>query len=261
MIDYTQGAGVQYHIGVNEEEIGSYVFLTGDPGRVEEVAKYLQDAHFVQRNREYATYTGFLDGTKVSVVSTGIGGPSTAIAIEELVRCKAHTFIRLGTCGGMALDVKGGDLCIASGAIRAEGCSREYAPIEFPAVPDFSVLQAQVQSAQKLSLRFHVGVAHCKDSFYGQHEPLKSPVGKRLAENWQAYCALGTICSEMESSTLFIVSSALHVRAGAMFMAIANQEREKQGLPNPQDHDLHPMFSCAVKTMKALIAEDKKREV
>lgn len=160
----------------------------------------------------------------------------------------------------MALDVKGGDLCIASGAIRAEGCSREYAPIEFPAVPDFSVLQAQVQSAQKLSLRFHVGVAHCKDSFYGQHEPLKSPVGKHLVENWQAYCALGTICSEMESSTLFIVSSALHVRAGAMFMAIANQEREKQGLSNPQDHDLHPMFSCAVEAMKALIAEDKKRE-
>ena len=99
MIDYTQGSGVQYHIGVNEEEIGSYVFLTGDPGRVEEVAKYLQDAHFVQRNREYVTYTGFLDGTKVSVVSTGIGGPSTAIAIEELVRCKVHTFLRLGTCG------------------------------------------------------------------------------------------------------------------------------------------------------------------
>ena len=120
------------------------------------------------------------------MTSTGIGGPSTAIAIEELVRCKAHTFIRLGTCGGMALDVKGGDLCIASGAIRAEGCSREYAPIEFPAVPDFSVLQAQVQSAQKLSLRFHVGIAHC---------------------------------------------------------------------------NLHPMFSCAVETMKALIAEDKKREV
>ncbi len=261
MIDYTQGAGVQYHIGVCEEDIGKYVFLTGDPGRVQEVAKYLRNVRFVQRNREFVTYTGFINETKVSVVSTGIGGPSTAIAVEELVRCKAHTFLRLGTCGGMALDVQGGDLCIANGAIRAEGTSKEYAPIEFPAVPDFSVLQAQVQSAQKLSLRFHVGVAHCKDSFYGQHEPQKSPVGQRLIENWQAYCDLGTICSEMESSTLFIVSQAKHVRSGAMFMAIANQERAKQGLSNPQDHDLHPMFSCAVETMRTLIAHDKKREV
>ena len=260
MIDYTQGAGVQYHIGVCEEDIGKYVFLTGDPGRVQEVAKYLQNARFVQRNREFVTYTGFIDETKVSVVSTGIGGPSTAIAVEDHSLQSAY-FFTPGNMWWYGFGCPGWRSMYCKWFMRAEGTSKEYAPIEFPAVPDFSVLQAQVQSAQKLSLRFHVGVAHCKDSFYGQHEPQKSPVGQRLIENWQAYCDLGTICSEMESSTLFIVSQAKHVRAGAMFMAIANQERAKQGLSNPQDHDLHPMFSCAVETMRTLIAHDKKREV
>lgn len=160
----------------------------------------------------------------------------------------------------MKLSVQGGGLCIASGAIRAEGTSREYAPIDFPAVPDFTVLEAQVQSARKLGIVHHVGVVHCKDSFYGQHEPLRSPVGKRLEENWQAYCALDTICSEMESSTLFIVSQALHVRAGAMFIAFANQEREKHGLENKQNHHLEPMFACAIETLRTLIQNDKKGE-
>lgn len=260
MIDYTQGAGIQYHIGVAQKDVGEYVFLTGDPGRVESIASRLENSCQVGAHREYITWTGWLDKTRVSVMSTGIGGPSMAIGIEELVRCGAHTFLRLGSCGGMKLSVRGGDLCIANGAIRAEGTSREYAPVEFPAVPDFTVLEAQVNSARKLGITHHVGVVHCKDSFYGQHEPLKSPVGKRLEENWQSYCALDTICSEMESSTLFIVSQALHVRAGAMFIAFANQEREKQGLDNTQNHDLKPMLDCAIDTMRTLIQNDKKRE-
>ena len=257
---YTEN-GIQYHLQIKSGDVGRYVVLPGDPKRSEKIARYFESPCLVADSREFVTYTGTLAGQRVSVCSTGIGGPSTAIAVEELAACGAHTLIRVGTCGGIDLAVRGGDIVVATSAVRQEGTSLHYMPLEFPAVADFDVTDALRQGAASTGASVHTGVVQSKDSFYGQHEPLKSPVGKRLAENWQAYCALGTICSEMESSTLFIVSSALHVRAGAMFMAIANQERKKQGLPNPQDHDLHPMFSCAVETMKALIAEDKKREV
>lgn len=260
MIDYTQGANVQYHIGVSEDQVGKYVILTGDPARVREIAMYLKDSSPAGKNREYESYTGYLEGEKVTVISTGIGGPSMAIALEELVRLHAHTFLRIGTSGGMELSVQGGDLCIASGAIRAEGTSRQYAPVEFPAVPHFEVLEKQIRAARQLKLSYHVGVVHSKDSFYGQHEPEKSPVKKQLIDQWEAYYALGTICSEMESSTLFIVGQALHVRTGAMFMALANQEREKRGLENVQNHDLDPMYRCAIETIRDLIQEDKKEQ-
>ena len=139
MIDYTEGSGKQYHIGVGPNDIGKYVFLPGDPKRVAKIAAFLKDAKLVADSREFTTYTGYIGDTKVSVTSTGIGGPSASIAMEELVACGAHTFIRIGTCGGMDLDVKSGDMVIAQGAIRAEGTSQEYMPIEFPAIADFDV--------------------------------------------------------------------------------------------------------------------------
>ena len=125
---YSVDASKQYHIEVSENEIGKYVILPGDPKRVPKIAKYLEDAKEVADAREFVTYTGTLGGEKVSVTSTGIGGPSAAIALEELVKAGAHTFIRVGTCGGMQMDVKSGDLVIATAAIRMEGTSREYAP-------------------------------------------------------------------------------------------------------------------------------------
>ena len=135
MIDYAEGTGKQYHIGVGKEDVGKYVILPGDPKRCEKIAKYFDNAKLVGDNREFVTYTGYLDGVKVSVTSTGIGGPSASIAMEELVACGADTFVRIGTCGGMQLDIKGGDVVVATGAIRAEGTTKEYAPIEFPAIP------------------------------------------------------------------------------------------------------------------------------
>ena len=150
MIDYSEGSGKLYHIQVAPGEVGRYVILPGDPKRCEKIARHFDDAKLIADNREFTTYTGTLDGVKVSVTSTGIGGPSAAIAMEELKRCGADTFIRVGTCGGMALDVKGGDLVIATGAIRAEGTSREYAPIEFPAVADFDVVCALTEAGQAL---------------------------------------------------------------------------------------------------------------
>ena len=157
----------------------------------------------VADSREFVTYTGTLDGVKVSVTSTGIGGPSASIAMEELIQCGADTFIRVGTCGGMALDVEGGDIVVATGAIRAEGTSKEYAPIEFPAVADLTVTNALVQAAKNLGKKWHAGVVQCKDSFYGQHDPEQMPVGDELLKKWDAWMKLGCKASEMESAALF----------------------------------------------------------
>ena len=130
----------QYHIDMKAGDVGRYVILPGDPKRCKLIAKYFDDAVLVADNREYVTYTGFLEGEKVSVTSTGIGGASTSIAVEELHKIGADTFIRVGTCGGIELDVEAGDLVVATGAIRMEGTSKEYAPIEFPAVADFNIV-------------------------------------------------------------------------------------------------------------------------
>ena len=257
MVDYTEGAGKQYHTAVGQGDVGKYVILPGDPKRCEKIAKYFDEPHFVADNREFTTYTGTLLGEKVSVTSTGIGGPSASIAMNELNRCGADTFIRVGTCGGMQLDVKGGDIVIATGAIRMEGTSREFAPIEFPAVSDFSVTTALTSSASKLGLTYHTGVVQSKDSFYGQHEPEKMPVSYELINKWNAWLKLGCLASEMETAALFIEASYLHVRCGACYLVLANQERAKAGLDNTQAHDTDSAVRAAVEAMKLLIEKDK----
>ena len=150
MKNYSEDADRQYHIQVAAGEVGRYVIMPGDPKRCVKIAQYFDDPVLIADNREYITYTGTLDGVKVSVTSTGIGGPSAAIAMEELVRCGADTFLRIGTCGGMQKEVKSGDVVIATGAIRMEGTSREYAPIEFPAVADLEVANALVEAVRGL---------------------------------------------------------------------------------------------------------------
>ena len=249
--------GLQYHIGLKEGDVGEYVILPGDPKRCEKIAKYFDDAKLVADRREFTTYTGYLNGVKVSVTSTGIGGPSASIAIEELVKIGAKYFIRVGTCGGMDLDVKSGDLVIATGAIRMEGTSKEYAPIEFPAVANYDIVTALINSAKKLDLPYHVGVVECKDSFYGQHSPELMPVNYELQNKWNAWLKLGCLASEMESAALFIVASYLKVKVGSIFLVVANQEREKQGLENPVAHDTELAIKTAVEAIKNLIAENK----
>ena len=163
------------------------MILPGDPGRCEKIAAHFDSPVKVASNREYTTYTGYLDGVKVSVTSTGIGGPSASIAVEELTELGADTFIRVGTCGGMSKKVHGGDCIVVTGAVRNEGTSREYAPIEYPAVPDFGVTSALVSAAEKLGFRYHAGVVHNKDSFYGQHSPESMPVSYELTAKWEAW--------------------------------------------------------------------------
>ena len=245
--------GMQYHLQIREGDVGKYVILPGDPKRCKKIAAYFDDAELIADSREYVTYTGTLDGVKVSVTSTGIGGPSAAIAMEELVRAGADTFIRVGTCGGIDLNVKSGDLVIATGAIRAEGTSKEYAPIEFPAVADFVITEALSKAAEELQVEYHRGIVQCKDSFYGQHEPEKMPVAGMLQEKWEAWKRLGTLASEMESAALFTVASYLHVRAGSVFLAVANQEREAAGMENPVVHETDRAIQTAILAIRHLI--------
>lgn len=260
MIDYAEGSGKQYHTGVGPEDIGKYVIMPGDPKRCAKIAEHFDNAVLVADSREYVTYTGTLDGVKVSVTSTGIGGPSASIAIDELAKCGAHTFIRVGTCGGMQEQVMSGDVVIANGAIRMEGTSREFAPIEYPAVADFDVTNALVASAREQKIPHHVGVAQCKDSFFGQHEPEIMPVSYELENKWQAWIRMGCLASEMESAALFIAGSFLRVRVGSCFLVVANQERAKLGLPNPQAHDTELAIRTAVGALRKLIAADKERQ-
>ena len=247
----------QYHIHVAPGEVGRYVILPGDPGRCPAIAAYFDDAKLVAQNREYTTYTGTLLGEKVSVCSTGIGGPSASIAMEELHQCGADTFIRVGTCGGIDLDVQCGDVVIATGAIRYEHTSREYAPIEFPAVPDFAVTTALKAAADSLGFRTHMGVVQCKDSFYGQHSPEKSPVYYELLQKWESWKRLGVKASEMESAATFIVAAALRCRCGSCFHTVWNQEREKAGLDQLMSENTGSAVQTAVEAIKLLIAQDK----
>lgn len=256
MANYSQIEGMQYHIGVKTGEVGRYVLLPGDPKRCARIAAHFDNPVLVADNREFVTYTGTLEGVKVSVTSTGIGGPSASIAMEELVKCGADTFIRIGTCGGMDIDVQGGDVVVATGAIRMEGTSREYAPIEYPAVADLEVTNALVKACRKLGHTYHTGVVQCKDAFYGQHNPEKMPVSRELLQKWDAWIKMGCKASEMESAALFIVGQFLRVRTGSCFLCVANQERERAGLPNKQVHDTECAILTAIEALRILIKED-----
>lgn len=258
MVDYAQGSGKQYHTGVGPQDIGRYVILPGDPKRCAKIAEHFDNPVLIADSREYVTYTGTIDGVKVSVTSTGIGGPSAAIAIEELSKCGADTFLRVGTCGGMQEHVLGGDIVIASGAIRMEGTSREYAPIEYPAVPDVKIMNAMIRAAERKGIRHHVGVVQCKDSFFGQHEPEVMPVSYELQNKWEAWIRMGCLASEMESAALFIAGSFLRVRVASCFLVVANQERAKKGLSNEQVHDTELAITTAVEAIRELIAKEKE---
>jgi uridine phosphorylase len=254
---------LQFHIKTNSEQIGGYVILPGDPGRVPKIAAKLDNAEQVANNREYNVYTGYLDGVKVSVCSTGIGGPSAAIAVEELIKCGAHTFIRVGTSGGMDMKVMGGDIVVAQAAIRGDGTSREYLTPDYPAVADFTVTKALAEEAEALSenedgKRFHVGVVQSKDSFYGEVEPESSPLADYLLKRWDSYIKSGCLVSEMEAATIYSVALTRKVRAGGVMLAIWNVERHNAGLPDTVTKDTERAIMCAIGAVKRLIKADKK---
>ena len=257
MKNYSEDVNRQYHIQVAKGEVGRYVILPGDPKRCVKIAQYFDNPVLIADNREYITYTGTLDGVKVSVTSTGIGGPSASIAMEELYRCGADTFVRIGTCGGMQTEIKSGDIVIATAAVRMEGTSREYAPIEYPAVANLDVTNALVEAAKEKGFIYHTGVVQSKDSFYGQHEPEAMPEGYELINKWEAWKRMGCLASEMESAALFIVAGKLRARMGSCLLVLANQEREKLGLENPVVHDTDMAIRVAVEAIRRMIKEDQ----
>lgn len=253
----------QFHIQAKKGEVGRYCILPGDPDRVPKIAAFLKDAKQVSQNREYNVYTGYLGDEMVTVCSTGIGGPSAAIAVEELIKCGADTFIRIGTSGGMDLKIWGGDLIIANSAIRAEGTTYEYLPSGYPAVANFEVTEALKNAAEELSTnedgnRYHVGVVHSKDSFYGQVEPQESGVSDRLLSRWGSYLKCGCLCSEMECAAVYGVGLVRGARCGAVLTAIWNFERSKAGLPDNITHDSTRAIKCVMGAIERLIKADKK---
>ena len=247
----------QFHIRCVEGDVGRYVLLPCDPGRCESIAKLFDNPVHVVQNREYNIYTGTLLGEKVSVCSTGIGGPSASIAMEELHNIGADTFIRVGTCGGIDLNVQSGDIVVATGAIRFEHTSMEYAPIEYPAVSDLDIAIALRQASLAMGKTTHVGVVQCKDAFYGQHSPAKMPVSYELLQKWEAWKRLGVKASEMESAALFVVADALGCRCGSCFHVIWNQEREAAGLDQNMSEDTSAAVRVGVEALKLIIAQDK----
>ncbi len=246
---------VMYHIGLCKDDLkgAEYAIIPGDPGRVEKIARMLDNPVFLKSNREYTSWLGYVNNKPVVVCSTGIGGPSASICVQELFNLGVTNFIRVGTCGGMNLDVKAGDVVVVTGSIRMEGTSKEYLPIEFPAVADFDITKALIDSCQQLDLPYHKGVIQCKDSFYGQHSPQTMPVGYELEQKWQAWIKGGCLASEMESAALFIVASSLGIRAGAVMLTVWNQERENAGLDQQVVHDTTKAISVAVQALKNII--------
>jgi len=246
---------VKYHIQMKKGDVGRYVLLPGDPARTDLIAKLFDNAKLIANHREYRTWTGTLLGEKVSVTSTGIGGPSTAIAVEELIAIGADTFIRVGTSGGMQPEQIPGELAITLAAIRDEGTTMHYMPPEFPAVADFDVTQALRQAAIKLDVPYRVGISQSKDSFYGQHEPERMPVSDRLIQRWKAWKMGGAICSEMEAATLFVLGNIYRVRTGGIMLVAANQESENPNAGSVED--LTDLLAVSVEALKTLIEQDK----
>ena len=237
-----------YHIGLTKEDIqgAKTAILPGDPGRVEKIAAKLQNPTKITVAREYTSYLGELNNEKILVISTGMGGASTAICVEELHLIGIENLIRVGTCGGMQDDVLAGDIIIVQGAIRQDGTSKEYVPVEFPAVADIDLLCNLRESAKELGYRYHTGVVQCKDSFYGQHSPEKMPIGYELLNKWDAWIKAGTLASEMESSTLYTVASILKMKAATVLLVVWNQEREKKGLDNDTNFDVDKAINVAI---------------
>ena len=238
------------HLKIGQGDVGRYVLLPGDPGRCEPIAQYFDNPRHVATNREYVTYTGEIDGEKVSVVSTGIGCPSTAIAVEELIKLGADTFIRVGTSGSIQHDTPSGQLAVVTAAIRDEGTSSHYLPMEFPAIASPQIVDALVAAAGVTGAMVRRGVTQSKDSFYGEVEPERMPMAERLLDRWKAWREGGAICSEMEASALFIISSIHGARAGGLM--------HMMGQGPDQDPDRKMLLSTAAEALRVLIDQDRK---
>lgn len=250
----------EYHINLSEEDGAKYAIICGAPERVPLIASFFEDSEFLTQNREFLSYCGYLDGERVLVTSTGIGGPSASITVEELNHIGVDTIIRIGTCGGIQPDITPGEVLIATGAVRMDGTTKEYAPIEFPAIADFEVTSALVNACNNLNVKYKAGVVQSKDSFYGQHSPASTAVSETLLNKWEAWKRCGVLGSEMECSTLYVISSIRKIRAGAVLYVLWNQERENVNIDDENKKYTTSAIEVAVQALKNIIYDDGKRK-
>ncbi|MEG0273289.1 MAG: nucleoside phosphorylase [Hydrogenoanaerobacterium sp.] len=248
-----------------DKDLGArYAILPGDPQRVEKIANMLESPKPLAVKREYTSWEGYIDGEKVIVISTGMGGPSAAICVEELNMIGVHTVVRIGTCGGMQIPMQAGDLVIPTGAIRQEGTTYHYVYPEFPSVPNFEVVSA-LNEASKLQVarKTYLGVVQSKDSLYGQHSPDRMPVSDELNIKYESWIRSGALASEMECAAVFTVAQVLGMRAGAVLQVIWNKEREKAGLEVVMDRDTTSGIQTVIEGIRILMQQEKsdKKEV
>jgi uridine phosphorylase len=243
---------LQHHIQCKYGDVGRYVFLPGDPARSRMIAEHFDESWKVAENREYVTYTGTVGGHKLSVTSTGIGGPSTAIAVEELARVGADTFIRVGTSGAMQSYMQPGDLVIATGAVRDEGTSQYWIPMEYPAVASLAVTNALVQAALSRNIPYHTGIVHSKALFYGQqHDTRLPPYSDYVTRRFEAWQKGNVLASEMETACIFVLCSTKGLRAGSICIAGAKRRLREDGTTEVV-RDLRDMIAVAVDSVRIL---------
>ena len=248
------------HVNLAKGEVGRYAIIPGDPDRCELIAAHLDNPRLVTRKREFTTWEGTPEGEKVTVTSTGIGGPSTAICVEELHKCGAETFIRVGTCASTCADVQCGDIVVASGSVRMDGTSLHYLPLEYPAVPSYQLLKRLEESSNALGYHTVVGVSITKDSFYTQTEPETKPVSDELISRWRSYVRGGAVCTSMEESILFLVGTSLGVRTGSVLVSATNFDGS---VSRRNSADVYPTNSIqkpiqvAIEALRRVILEDR----
>lgn len=244
----------RYHLQLDDGEVGEYALLPGDPGRCELIARSLDAARHVRSNREFTTYAGSIDGVPVAVVSTGIGGPSAAICVEELASLGVHTMIRVGTCGALQDSVQPGDVVVVHGAVRDDGTSHRYVPAAFPAIAHLDVVTALRDSALAARATHHIGVVLSTDSFFGQRDMDQMPVAAELHARWDASVRAGCIAVEMECATLLTVAAVRGVRAGAALAVIDRSGPGAEPMPDPQRLPLQAAVDVALGAVRQLIA-------
>ncbi|MBS4751094.1 nucleoside phosphorylase [Carnobacteriaceae bacterium zg-ZUI78] len=249
------------HIALKKGDVGEYAFLPGSPERALKISKYLENSEKVAQNREHTTYAGYLDGVKVTVTSTGMGGPSTAITVEELAKLGVKTFIRIGTCASVSPKVKRGDVVIPNGCVKMEGTSLHYTPVEFPAVPDYYLLKELEKAAIKLGYEYNIAPSITKDSFYTQTEPETKPVSYELINKWNAYERSGATSTEMESATLFSVTGTIEGCRSATVLVSATNYKNYSSDAKTYPGDLEERaILTAIEAMKEVIKADSQQK-
>jgi len=244
----------KYHVGLGPGDVGDYVLMPGDPFRTPLIAKHLDDAREVAFSREYRTFTGKVDGVPVSAMSSGMGGPSVAIGVEELRELGVHTLLRVGTCGALQSEVKVGDLVVAIGSVRSEGTPDGYVPKEYPAIASLDVVNALVEAAEAKGVPYHVGLMRSVDALYADLLPDQMP-RPDLRGELEMWTRAGVIGNDMETSTLLIVSRLRKVRAGTVCLCVDEVGAGEIHHLDPSYMDR--MLDVAVDAIRRLIKRDR----